>query len=83
MPLLKALVMTIPHHPVSTYIYHSAPILSSNVPIKEEGAPDYNPHHFYPVHLGKVFEDSYEAIAMLRLRVLRYEALLGGFSEPG
>ncbi|KZT20316.1 hypothetical protein NEOLEDRAFT_1182630 [Neolentinus lepideus HHB14362 ss-1] len=89
MPLLKAPVMTILHHPVSTYIYRSAPVLSSNVPIKEEGAPDYNPHHFYPIHLGKVFEDSYEAITKLRYstvwlarNLLRYIPHIYIFSLP-
>ncbi|KZT18422.1 hypothetical protein NEOLEDRAFT_1184314 [Neolentinus lepideus HHB14362 ss-1] len=53
--------MTILHHPVSTYIYRSVPLLSSDIPVEE----DYNPHHFYPVRLGEVFQDSYEVIAEL------------------
>ncbi|KZT18164.1 hypothetical protein NEOLEDRAFT_216416 [Neolentinus lepideus HHB14362 ss-1] len=55
--------MTIPHHPVSAHIYRSVPLLSSDIPVEEEGAPDYNPRHFYPVHLSEVFQDLYEVIA--------------------
>ncbi|KZT19112.1 hypothetical protein NEOLEDRAFT_1183682 [Neolentinus lepideus HHB14362 ss-1] len=57
--------MTIPHHPISIHVYRSVPLLSSYVPVKEAGALDYNPCHFYPVHLGEVFQDSYEVIAKL------------------
>ncbi|KZT21585.1 hypothetical protein NEOLEDRAFT_1139204, partial [Neolentinus lepideus HHB14362 ss-1] len=57
--------MTIPHHPVSAHVYRSVPLLSSDIPVEEEGAPDYNPRHFYPIRLGEVFQDSYEVIAEL------------------
>ncbi|KZT18863.1 hypothetical protein NEOLEDRAFT_1183924 [Neolentinus lepideus HHB14362 ss-1] len=57
--------MTIPHHPVSTHVYRSVPLLSSYVLVKEAGALDYNPCHFYLVYLGEVFQDSYEVIAKL------------------
>ncbi|KZT27275.1 hypothetical protein NEOLEDRAFT_1177043 [Neolentinus lepideus HHB14362 ss-1] len=57
--------MTIPHHPVSTHIYCTVPLLSSDVPVEEEGALDYNPRHFYLIHLGEVFQDLYEVITKL------------------
>ncbi|KAI0400965.1 kinase-like domain-containing protein [Xylaria palmicola] len=34
-------------------------------PIEEEGIPEYNPDHFYPVRLGEVFENRFQTVAKL------------------
>jgi serine/threonine-protein kinase SRPK3 len=34
-------------------------------PIEEETMPEYIPEHFYPVHLGEVFNDQFQTVAKL------------------
>lgn len=33
--------------------------------MEEEGLPEYNPNHFYPVRLGEVFNDRYQTMSKL------------------
>jgi serine/threonine-protein kinase SRPK3 len=33
--------------------------------IEEEGMPEYNPEHFYPVRLGEVFNHRFQTVAKL------------------
>ncbi|EPQ55006.1 kinase-like protein [Gloeophyllum trabeum ATCC 11539] len=62
-PLLTTPGLT--HQPHSAHIYRSLPLLGSDVPVEEEGSPNYNPRHFYPTRLGEVLQDSYEVVAKL------------------
>ncbi|KAG8418644.1 hypothetical protein J3459_012165 [Metarhizium acridum] len=33
--------------------------------LEEEGLPEYDPHHFYPVRLGEIFNDRFQTVAKL------------------
>lgn len=40
-------------------------VIDKDQPIEEEGMPEYNPDHFYPVHLGEVFNGRFQTVAKL------------------
>lgn len=40
-------------------------ILPSNVPVEEEGAPEYDPKHFCPVNPRDLFHNRYEMVAKI------------------
>lgn len=40
-------------------------LVDENINVEEEGIPDYLASRFYPVHLGQVFQDRYQAVTKL------------------
>lgn len=40
-------------------------LIDENISVEEEEIPDYLPSRFYPVHLGQVFQDRYQAVTKL------------------
>lgn len=40
-------------------------VIDKDQPIEEEGVPEYNPDHFYPVRLGEIFTGRFQTVAKL------------------
>jgi hypothetical protein len=49
----------------------------------EEGQPEYEAHHFYPVQLGEVFDDRYQTVAKLFLPFIFHQRLISYWQETG
>ncbi|RTE69519.1 hypothetical protein BHE90_016103 [Fusarium euwallaceae] len=46
-------------------VFSGFDVIDKDQPIEEESMPEYNPDHFYPVHLGEIFNDRFQTVAKL------------------